>query len=48
VALEGGYNVEYLGQHGEGVSRALLGEPVMPRDLSADKDAGFYENPEGI
>lgn len=26
VVQEGGYNVDYLGQHAEGVSRALLGE----------------------
>ena len=45
VALEGGYNVEYLGQHAEGVCRALLGQQ-MNRDLSADRDAGFYE--EGV
>lgn len=42
VSLEGGYNVDYLGQHAEGVTRALLGLE-MNQELSADKDAEYYE-----
>lgn len=42
VSLEGGYNVDYLGQHAEGVTRALLGAE-MNQELQADKDSGFYE-----
>ena len=39
---EGGYNLDYLGQHSSGVMNALLhyGEEFEPEPTPADKDAG--------
>ena len=40
VVQEGGYNVEYLGQHASGVVHSLLGDhPIEP--TQADKDSGI-------
>ena len=42
VIQEGGYNVDYLGQHASGVARALISGPNMgdQEPTPADKDAG--------
>ena len=42
VVQEGGYNVDYLGQHAEGVMRALL-KKEMSELTQADRDAGLKE-----
>ena len=42
VIQEGGYNLDYLGQHASGVMNALLhhGEEFEPEPTPADKDVG--------
>ena len=40
VCQEGGYNIEYLGQHAAGVCQALIGTPSQSMDLQqSDWDA---------
>ena len=42
VVLEGGYNIDYIGQHASGVVNALIGTEPSDMELTqADKDAGI-------
>ena len=42
VVLEGGYNIDYIGQHASGVVNALIGTKPSDMELTqADKDAGI-------
>ncbi|CDW72549.1 histone deacetylase hda1 [Stylonychia lemnae] len=41
VVQEGGYNIDYLGQHAQGVTNGLLGNEINKVVTQADKDFGI-------
>jgi acetoin utilization deacetylase AcuC-like enzyme len=41
VVQEGGYNIDYLGQHASGVVQGLLGKPETLTPTKADLDGGL-------
>ena len=40
VVQEGGYNIDFLGQHGQGVVNGLLGKELNSAITQADRDGG--------